>query len=71
MELAVTKISLLNIAQVHSNGSKGDMAESFAFATLFPNVLQPPVSVISNMIFRWTQRSNIFLQIIEIFSVFW
>ena len=42
----------LRFYQVHSNGSKGDMAESFAFSTLFPNVLQPPVSVISNMIFR-------------------
>ena len=67
----MANISLLNIVQVHSNGSKGDVAESFAFATLFPNVLQPPVSVISNMIFRWSQRSNIFLQIIEIFSVCW
>ena len=38
------------------------MAESFAFATLFPNVLQPPVSVISNTIFRWSQNSNIFRQ---------
>ena len=28
------------IIQVHSNGSKGDTADSFAFATLFPNVLQ-------------------------------
>ena len=26
--------------QVHSNGSRGDFADSFAFATLFPNVLQ-------------------------------
>ena len=49
------KYFTLNAPQVHSNGSKGDMAESFAFATLFPNVLQPPVSVISNMIFRWRQ----------------
>ena len=38
-------------SQVHSNGSKGDTAESFSFATLFPNVLQPGVSVISNTIF--------------------
>ena len=30
---------------------KGDLAESFSFATLFPTVLQPGVSVISNTIF--------------------
>ena len=43
--------------QVHSNGSKGDLADSFAFSTLFPNVLQPPVAVLSNTVFlllvRW------------------
>merc|ERR1712179_347235 len=37
--------------QVHSNGSRGDFADSFAFSTLFPNVLQPPVSVLSNTVF--------------------
>merc|ERR1711972_151222 len=41
----------LRFYQVHSNGSKGDTAESSSFATLFPNVLQPGVSVISNTIF--------------------
>ena len=28
------------VSQVHSNGSRGDFADSFAFSTLFPNVLQ-------------------------------
>jgi len=41
----------LRFYQVHSNGLKGDLAESFSFATLFPTVLQPGVSVISNTIF--------------------
>jgi len=41
----------LRFYQVHSNGSKGDTADSFAFATLFPNVLQPGVSVLSNTLF--------------------
>lgn len=41
----------LRFYQVHSNGSRGDMADSFAFATLFPNVLQPPISILSNMVF--------------------
>ena len=37
--------------KVHSNGSKGDQADSFSFATLFPTVLQPGVSVIANTVF--------------------
>lgn len=41
----------LRFYQVHSNGSRGDMADSFAFATLFPNVVQPPVAVLSNVVF--------------------
>ena len=55
----------LRFYQVHSNGSKGDVAESFAFATLFPNVLQPPVSVISNTIFRCVQSCG---QIMGVYS---
>ena len=35
------------------------MAESFAFSTLFPNVLQPPVSVISNTVFSLLVRCKI------------
>eukprot|EP00088_Acartia_fossae_P021424 TRINITY_DN22882_c0_g1_i1.p1 TRINITY_DN22882_c0_g1~~TRINITY_DN22882_c0_g1_i1.p1 ORF type:complete len:361 (-),score=22.62 TRINITY_DN22882_c0_g1_i1:49-1131(-) len=46
----------LRFYQVHSNGSRGDMADSFAFATLFPNVIQPPVSIISNIIFSITVK---------------
>ncbi|ODN00644.1 Transmembrane protein [Orchesella cincta] len=41
----------LRFYQRHSNGSKGDIAESFNFASFFPNVLQPPISVLSNSIF--------------------
>ena len=44
------------LIQVHSNGSRGDMADSFAFATLFPNVIQPPVSVLCNLIFALTVK---------------
>jgi len=41
----------LRFYQVHSNGSKGDQADSFSFATFFPTVLQPGVSVIANTVF--------------------
>merc|ERR1711974_282536 len=49
----------LRVYQGHSNGSKGDLADSFAFSTLFPNVLQPPVSVISNTVFSVLVRCKI------------
>lgn len=49
----------LRFYQVHSNGSKGDLADSFAFATLFPNVLQPPVSVLSNTVFSLMVRCGV------------
>ncbi|XP_037070367.1 transmembrane protein 115-like [Pollicipes pollicipes] len=40
----------LRFYQPHSNGTKGDMAEGFAFAKFFPNVLQPLISVVCNAI---------------------
>jgi len=40
----------LRFYQPHSNGTKGDMAEGFAFAKFFPNVLQPLISGFCNMI---------------------
>jgi len=49
----------LRFYQVHSNGSKGDMADSFAFATLFPNVLQPGVAVLSNLVFSLLVRCKV------------
>lgn len=49
----------LRFYQVHSNGSKGDTAESFSFATLFPNVLQPGVSVLANTVFACLVRCKI------------
>ncbi len=39
------------LTQVHANGTKGDLADSFAFHTFFPNVIQPPVALICNAIF--------------------
>ncbi|XP_059472439.1 transmembrane protein 115 [Neocloeon triangulifer] len=40
----------LRFYQRHSNGTRGDMAESFCFANFFPNVVQPPIAVIGNTI---------------------
>ncbi|KAK9878670.1 hypothetical protein WA026_023119 [Henosepilachna vigintioctopunctata] len=41
----------LRFYQKHSNGTRGDMADYFNFASFFPNVIQPPVHVISNSIY--------------------
>ena len=49
--LKTRRLESEQLIQVHSNGSKGDLADSFAFSTLFPNVLQPPVAVLSNTVF--------------------
>eukprot|EP01102_Stenamoeba_stenopodia_P014466 TRINITY_DN4808_c0_g1_i2.p1 TRINITY_DN4808_c0_g1~~TRINITY_DN4808_c0_g1_i2.p1 ORF type:complete len:174 (+),score=30.07 TRINITY_DN4808_c0_g1_i2:567-1088(+) len=32
--------------------TKGDVSEGFAFATFFPEILQTPVSIVSNLIFN-------------------
>ncbi|XP_044753705.1 transmembrane protein 115 [Coccinella septempunctata] len=40
----------LRFYQKHSNGTRGDMADCFTFASFLPNVIQPPVMVISNSI---------------------
>ena len=37
--------------QIHGNGSRGDLADSFAFPTFFPNVIQPPIALVCNSIF--------------------
>ena len=34
----------LRFYQLHANGNRGDNSDSFAFASFFPNVLQPPIN---------------------------
>jgi len=41
----------LRFYQVHTNGTRGDMAESFVFASFFPTVVQPPVAFLSAVVF--------------------
>lgn len=38
--------------QLHANGSRGDSADSFSFASFFPNVLQPPINACFNLLVR-------------------
>lgn len=41
----------LRFYQKHTNGSRGDMADYFTFASFFPNVIQPPIAIVSNSIY--------------------
>ncbi len=45
--------------QVHANGSKGDLADSFAFHTFFPNVLQPPIALVCGAVFAVLVRMRV------------
>lgn len=40
----------LRFYQYHSNGTRGDMADNFTFPSFFPNVMQPPISILSNTV---------------------
>jgi len=42
----------LRFYQRHSNGSRGDMADNFTFASFFPTVLQPPIVMFSNVFYN-------------------
>lgn len=46
----------LRFYQRHSNGTRGDSAENFRFASFFPNVLQPFVSLIANPVYQGCLR---------------
>ncbi|CAG0884035.1 unnamed protein product [Cyprideis torosa] len=42
----------LRFYQLHpGSGSRGDLADTFSFASFFPNVLQPAIAAVSNSIF--------------------
>jgi len=42
----------LRFYQRHSNGSRGDMADNFTFASFFPTVLQPPIEMFSRVLYN-------------------
>ncbi|KAI1287339.1 Transmembrane protein [Halotydeus destructor] len=50
----------LRFVQFHpTNGTRGDLSDSFSFATFFPNVLQPPVALISNTIYQFLVKIHV------------
>ena len=42
----------LRFYQLHANGTRGDTSDSFAFASFFPNVLQPPINACFGLLVR-------------------
>ena len=50
---------------MHANGSRGDTADGFAFASFFPNVIQPPVAVFGNTLFSLLGKYD-YVSMIEI-----
>merc|ERR1712156_866661 len=49
----------LRFYQMHANGSRGDTADGFAFASFFPNVIQPPVAVFGKRLFSLLVRLKV------------
>ncbi|XP_064483418.1 transmembrane protein 115-like [Ornithodoros turicata] len=43
----------LRFYQYHNNGTRGDMADHFTFASFFPNVLQPPIALVGNITYNF------------------
>nr|CAG4639202.1 EOG090X06Q3 [Daphnia magna] len=42
----------LRFYQRHSNGTRGDMADNFTFASFFPTVMQPPIEICSKFVYN-------------------
>ncbi|EEB10526.1 transmembrane protein, putative [Pediculus humanus corporis] len=59
----------LRFYQRHSNGTKGDMADNFTFASFFPNVLQPPMAVVGNSVYKILVKARICRRTVKQVSV--
>ncbi|KAJ8945131.1 hypothetical protein NQ318_001596 [Aromia moschata] len=59
----------LRFYQKHTNGSRGDMADYFTFASFFPNVIQPPIAVLSNSIHSGLVRIGICRKVVRKFDI--
>ncbi|KAJ8920103.1 hypothetical protein NQ315_011758 [Exocentrus adspersus] len=55
----------LRFYQKHSNGSRGDLADYFTFASFFPNVIQPPIAVISNSVYSGFVRIGLCKKVVR------
>lgn len=55
----LTSWTYLRFYQRHTNGTRGDMADNFTFASFFPVIIQPPISVLSNSIYSIFVKAGI------------
>lgn len=58
----------LRFYQRHSNGTRGDSAENFRFASFFPNVLQPFVNLIANPVYQGCLRIGMVKRLVPQYS---
>ncbi|XP_015586782.1 transmembrane protein 115 [Cephus cinctus] len=59
----------LRFYQRHNNGTRGDMADNFTFASFFPNVLQPPIAVVSNTVHGFFVRIGVCRKVVRRFDM--
>ncbi|KAK0083620.1 hypothetical protein PV325_008485 [Microctonus aethiopoides] len=59
----------LRFYQRHTNGTRGDMADNFTFASFFPNVLQPPIAVVSNTVHGFFVRIGLCRKVVRRFDM--
>ncbi|XP_022905447.1 transmembrane protein 115 [Onthophagus taurus] len=59
----------LRFYQRHSNGTRGDMADYFTFASFFPNVIQPPIAIVSNTIYGLFVKIGLCNKVIRRFDI--
>lgn len=58
----------LRFYQRHSNGSRGDSADSFTFASFFPAILQPIISILVNPIYKISIKMGIIKPLVSLRS---
>ncbi|VEN40350.1 unnamed protein product [Callosobruchus maculatus] len=59
----------LRFYQKHSNGTRGDMADYFTIASFFPNVIQPPIAMISNTIYSALVKIGLCRKVVRKYDV--
>nr|CAH7769111.1 unnamed protein product [Callosobruchus chinensis] len=59
----------LRFYQKHSNGTRGDMADYFTIASFFPNVVQPPIAMISNTIYSGLVKIGLCRKVVRKYDV--
>ncbi|XP_014679276.1 PREDICTED: transmembrane protein 115-like [Priapulus caudatus] len=59
----------LRFYQRHGNGTRGDMADGFTFASFFPNVIQPVVAIFSNSVYSLMVKLRLCKRVVRRYDV--